>query len=204
MRQRLIKDPDDFNANYNLGDALLNKGDAAGAIPYFQAAYRANPTSIVAATELGTALFAAGKLAEAQEQFRSALALDRGYTDARFALASVEAASGQFDASTEDFRQVLRERPDDTKIRQHLGDALYLWGDELAKSGKTADALARYRDASAFRAPTAELHTKMALMLARGGQFQEAQSELETALRIDPNFSPARQMLKDVQTKLAQ
>jgi tetratricopeptide (TPR) repeat protein len=152
---------------------------------------------------LGTALFAAGKLPEAQDQFRTALALDRGYTDARYALASAEAANGQFDASAEDFRQVLRERPDNMKARQHLGDALYLWGDELAKAGKSAEALARYRDASGFRPPSAELHTKMALMLARSGQLQEAQSELETALRIDANFVPAQQMLKDVVARLA-
>ena len=90
LRQRLEKYPDDFNANYNLGDALLNKGDAAGAIPYFQAAFKANPGSVVAATELGVALFSASKLEEAEEQFKAALAIAPGYTDARFDLASVE------------------------------------------------------------------------------------------------------------------
>ncbi|HXA51197.1 MAG TPA: tetratricopeptide repeat protein, partial [Candidatus Acidoferrum sp.] len=62
MRQRLEKYPEDFNANYNLGDSLLSRGDAAGAIPYFQAAAKANPASVVAATELGVALFAASRL----------------------------------------------------------------------------------------------------------------------------------------------
>src|SRR5207302_45485 len=76
MRQRIEKYPDDFNANYNLGDSLLNKGDAACAIPYFQAACRANPASVVAATELGVALFSARKLDEAADQFRRALILD--------------------------------------------------------------------------------------------------------------------------------
>ena len=70
MRQRLEKYPDDFNANYNLGDALMNQGNAAGAMPYFEAASKANPISVVAATELGVALFAAGKLPEAEEQFK--------------------------------------------------------------------------------------------------------------------------------------
>ena len=39
-------------------------------------------------------------------------------------------------------------------------------------------------------------------MLARLGQLPEAQAELETALKIDANFQPARQMLKDVETRL--
>src|SRR5947199_2225894 len=46
MRQRLEKYPDDFNANYNLGDALMNQGNPAGAIPYFEAASKANPISV--------------------------------------------------------------------------------------------------------------------------------------------------------------
>src|SRR5205823_592907 len=56
MRQRLEKYPDDFTANYNLGDLLVER-DPKAAIPYFEAATRANPASVVAATELGVALF---------------------------------------------------------------------------------------------------------------------------------------------------
>jgi len=198
MRQRLEKYPDDFNANYNLGDALLNKGDAAGAIPYFQTAFRANPRNVVAATELGVALFSASKLPEAEEQFQAALAIEPGYTDARFDLASVQAARGRWDAAVNEFQQVLKERPDDSKTRQHLGQALYLWGDEFAKAGNSEQAVLRYRAASEYRPPDAELRTKTALMLARLGRLPEAQTELETALKIDPNFQPAKQMLEDV------
>jgi len=198
MRQRLEKYPDDFNANYNLGDAILNKGDAAGAIPYFQAAFKTNPRSVVAATELGVALFSASKLAEAEEQFQTALAIEPGYTDARFDLASVEAARGRWEAAVGEFQQVLKERPDDSKTRQHLGQALYLWGDEFAKADNSEQALLRYRAAFEYRPPDAELRTKTALMLARLGRLPEAQTELEAALKIDPNFQPARQMLDDV------
>jgi hypothetical protein len=52
-RQRLEKYPDDFNATYNIGDILLNRGKAVDAIPYFQAAPKANRVSVTAATELG-------------------------------------------------------------------------------------------------------------------------------------------------------
>jgi tetratricopeptide (TPR) repeat protein/mono/diheme cytochrome c family protein len=202
MRQRLEKYPDDFNANYNLGDSVLNKGDAAGAIPYFQAACRANPASIVASTELGVALFSAGKLEQAEEQFKTALSLEPGYADARFDLASVQAARGEWDAAVTEFQNVLKQRPEDAKARQHLAEALYLWGDEFAKAGNSEQALLRYRAALEFHAPDAELHTKIALMLARLGRLPEAQSELEAALKIDPNFQPARQMLKDVQARI--
>jgi tetratricopeptide (TPR) repeat protein len=198
MRQRLEKFPDDFNANYNLGDALMNQGNAAGAIPYFEAASKANPVSVVAATELGVALFSAGKLPEAEDQFKHALVLDQSYTDARYDLASVLAAQMKWDDAAIEFKRVLIERPDDTKSREHLGEALYLWGDDLVKANNPEQALQRYREAVELVQPGAELHTKMALMLARLGRFPEAQSELEAALKIDPAFVPAQRMLADV------
>lgn len=202
VRQRLEKYPDDFNANYNLGDLLLSQGNAAGAIPHFQAAFKANPASIVAATELGVALFTASRLEEAEQQFKAALAIDPAYTDARFDLASVEAARGLWEAAITEFQQVLKERPDDSKTRQHLGEAMYLWGDAFAQSSNFDQALLRYRAAIEYRPPDAEVHTKIALMLARLGRLPEAQSELEAALKINPNFQPARQMLQDVLARI--
>ena len=201
-RQRLEKYPDDFTANYDVGDRLLARGDASGAIPYFEAACKANPASAVAATELGVALFAAGKLEEAEDRFKTALVLDAAYTDARFDLASVEAARGEWDSAVTEFQRVLAVRPDDSKTREHLGAALYLWADGFAKDGRAELALERYRASLEFRAPDAEVHTKMALMLARLGKFAEAKTELEEALKLKPDFGPAQNMLRDVEARL--
>ena len=202
MRQRLEKYPADFNANYNLGDSMLTRGDAVGAIPYFQAASKANPASVVAATELGVALFTASRLPEAESQFKAAIALDPAYTDARFDLASVQAARREWDSAVTEFQRVLEQRPDDSKTRQHLGEALYLWGDDFAKSGNSEQAFLRYRAALEFRPPDAEIHTKTALMLARLARLAEAQAELESALKLNPNFVPAKQMLQDVLARM--
>ncbi len=49
VQDRLAKYPQDFAANYNMGDILLTKGDAAGAITYFENAARANPDSVAGA-----------------------------------------------------------------------------------------------------------------------------------------------------------
>jgi tetratricopeptide (TPR) repeat protein len=204
MRQRLEKYPDDFNANYNLGDSLLTRGDAAGAIPHFQAACTANPMSVVAATELGVALFAASRLPEAEDQFRKALVLDPAYTDARFDLASVQAARSEWSSAVNEFQRVLEQRPDDSKTRQHLGDALYFWGDGLAQAGNFEQALLRYRAALEFRPADAEIHTKSALMLARLNRLSEAQSELESALKLNPDFAPAKRLLQDVLSHMKQ
>ena len=195
MRQRLEKYPDDFNANYNLGDVLLNQGHAADAVTYFEKAVKADPNNAVAATELGAALFSASKLAEAEQQFQRALAIDPAYTDARFNLASIEASSGAWERAAADFAQVLKERPEDARAGQHLGEVLFLWGDELAKAGKDEQAIPKYREAAARRPADRELHIHLGLALARLERLEESQAVFETVLKIDPNSEFGKQAL---------
>ena len=95
--QQLQKYPDDFTANFRMGDLLLTRDQAAAAIPYFQRAAESDPRSVLAATELGAALFAARRLPESAEMLRHAVTIDPTYVDARFNLASVLASSGQFE-----------------------------------------------------------------------------------------------------------
>lgn len=198
-RQRLQKYPDDFIANYNVGDILLSRGDAASAIPFFEQATKTNPASAVAATELGEALFQASRVQESVQQFRRALQIDPAYTDARYDLASAEAAGSMWEAAAKDFREVLAKRPEDEKARQHLGEVLFLWGDDLAKAGKNQDAAERYRESLGFRSDDSDLHAKLGVVLASLGRFGEAQSEFQVAMRIDPGSAAARQGLATIQ-----
>jgi tetratricopeptide (TPR) repeat protein/mono/diheme cytochrome c family protein len=201
MRQRLDKDPRDFTAQFNIGDLLLSRNDAAGALPYFEAASKLQPRNLVAISELGVALASASRMQEAKAQFEKALQLDPNFTDARFDLASAEAALGSWEAAARNFQQVLEERPGDTKSRQHLGEVLYAWGDELARSGHPADAVQHYKQALEYRAGDAELYTRLGATLAQTGNFPEARAAFETALRITPGYAPARQMLAQIQNR---
>jgi tetratricopeptide (TPR) repeat protein/mono/diheme cytochrome c family protein len=200
-RQRLQKDPTDFTANYNIGDMMLSRGDAEGSLPYFFAAWNAQPTNVVFATELGAALFSASKPAEARKQLLRALEIDPHYTDARFNLASVDASTGQWEAAAVEFKQVLSERPDDPKAVEHLSKVLIFWADALADAGNLEQAVPRYREALAYRPSDPALHTILGVGLLRLGQLKEAQSELEAAVRIDPNYQPAKQALAAIQGK---
>jgi tetratricopeptide (TPR) repeat protein len=196
VTQRLEKYPDDFGANFTMGDLLLTKGNTEAAAEHFGKASKADPRSVLAATEWGIALFSGSRLAEAEAQFKRALDIDPSYTDARFDLASVEASSGEWEPAAADFRRVMEERPDDARARQHLGEVLLLWGDALFKAGKNEPALARYRDALQFRPDDAQAHGKTGMVLAKMARLDEAQAEFETALRIDPKSEPARQTLE--------
>ena len=200
-RQRLEKDPTDFTANYNIGDMMLSRGDAGGSLPYFFAAWNAQPTNVVFATELGVALFSASKPAEARKQLLRALEIDPHYTDARFNLASVDASTGQWEAAAVEFEQVLSERPGDPKAREHLGKVLILWGDAFSDAGNLEQAVVRYREALSYQPDDTALHTILGVGLLRLGHLNAARAELESALRIDPNYQPARQALAAIQGK---
>jgi tetratricopeptide (TPR) repeat protein/mono/diheme cytochrome c family protein len=200
VQQRLEKYPDDFSANYTMGDLLLTQGNAKDAVKFFAAAAKTQPGSVVAATELGTALFSSGQLAEAEESLKRAISLDPGYIDARFNLASVEGARSEWEAAANDFKQVLTARPENAKALQHLGEVLAYWGDELGRAGKHQEALLRYREALDLRPNDAHLHGQIGMELAAMARLDEAQQEFERALRIDPKSEPARQWMEMLKT----
>lgn len=201
VKQRLQKYPDDFTANFNMGDLLLGKGDSEAAISFFEKACKAQPASALAATELGVALFGSKKLPEAEEQLKHALAIDPAYTDARFNLASVEASSAKWEAAAADFKQVLTERPDSTKAREHLGEVLILWGDQVAKSGDDPQAIAHYRDALAYRPEDVQVHGRLGMAFARAERLDESQAEFEAILRIDPKSETAKQAIEAIKAR---
>ncbi|HKE26910.1 MAG TPA: tetratricopeptide repeat protein [Bryobacteraceae bacterium] len=195
MRDRLKKYPDDFTANYNLGDLLLNRGDAAAAVGYFEKASRADPGNVVAASELGVALFSASKPAEAEQQLKKAMELDTTYTDARFNLASVEASNGKWEPAAADFAQVLRERPEDARAAQHLAEVEMMWGDQLAKSGNDTDAVVHYRASLSRRPSDKDLLARLGMALARMERLEESQQVFEALQRLDPNSELAKQAI---------
>lgn len=200
-KQRLEKYPEDFGANFNMGDLLLSKNDAPGSIAYFQKAAAADPRSVVAATELGVAFFTASKMAEAEEQLKKALAIDPTYSDARFNLASVEASAGKWEAAAAGYKQVLAERPDYAKAEENLGEVLMLWGDSLAKSGRDEQAIAHYRDALQYRGSDPQLHGRLGMAFARMDKLDESLAEFEAVQRLNPNDAMAKQAIEAIQAR---
>ena len=193
--QQLQKYPDDFTANFRMGDLLLTRNQAAEAIPYFERAAESDPRSVLAATELGAALFAAKKLPESAEMLRHAPTIDATYTDARFNLASVLASSGKFEEAVQEFGQVLAAQPDNLKARQHRAEAQVLWGDHAAKAGDDNKAIALYREAMPELASNPDVHVRLGMAYARQERLDESQAEFEAVLRIDPKSSIARQAM---------
>ncbi len=198
VQDRYRKYPDNFTANYNMGDMLLTKGNAAEAIPFFEKAAQLEPDNILGPVGLGDAYYAELRFAEAAAQFRKALTIDPKSADARFNLASVEAEAGDLSAAVKDFKEVLAEQPDYPKAKDRLGDVLFAWGDDLARSGDNEQAVQRYREALTYLPNNVALHTSLGAAFARLGRREEARTELETAVRLNPAFEPAQKLLQAI------
>ena len=197
-QQQIKKYPDDFTANFRMGDILLTRNQPADAVQYFERAAQADPRSVLATAELGVALFMEKKLPESESTLRQALAVDPTYTDARFNLASVLASGGKFEEAAAEFSQVIREQPDNQKAQQYRAETLVLWGDRVAKSGDDKKAISLYSEAMPVLAATPDVHIRLGLAYARQERLDESQAEFEAVLRIEPNSPVAKQAIEAI------
>ena len=78
--------PADPVSNCLLGEILLKKNDAAGAIPHFRAAIDANPQYKEALFDLGKAELSLDRPQEAISMLEKAIKLDHDYVQAHYAL----------------------------------------------------------------------------------------------------------------------
>ncbi len=122
--QALRIKPDDPGAHVNLANALMLKGDAAGAEALYREALAIRPDFPEAQSDLGNMLVFEGKADEAIAQYRKALALRPRYAEAYNNLGFALLKEKRYDEAIEEFRQALALRPDYSQARVNLEDAL--------------------------------------------------------------------------------
>jgi Flp pilus assembly protein TadD len=123
-RHHLGKNPDDFEAHYNLAALLQARADVAGSYTQFSEAVRLRPTDAAANNGLGAALLAAGRAPQAIPFLRTALATRPDYFDAHYNLGNALASDGDFAGALTEFRAAVRLRPEDADAEANLGSAL--------------------------------------------------------------------------------
>jgi tetratricopeptide (TPR) repeat protein len=142
LRHRLETDPNNFEANFNLGVVMLSRLNAQEAVGMLRAAVRATPSRTDARNMLGVALQTTGRSTEAIEQFRAALRAQPDYTSARFNLANALTKAGQLTEAIADYRQVVDALPGDSLPRLRLAEALLQNGERDAAVAEFRQVLA--------------------------------------------------------------
>ncbi len=132
-RHNVEKNPNDFEAHYNLAAMLQARDRMQEATHEYEEAVAIQPDDATANNALGEVLLLAGNRDEAMRHFQTALKAKPDYFDARYNLGIALAGENDFAGAAEQFQNAVRINPQDADAHANLGSA-------LAGLGKTAEA----------------------------------------------------------------
>lgn len=164
-RHNLQKNPDDFEAHYNLAALLMSRGELPEAIRHFSEASRIRPNEPALNNAFGAALLAVGQPEEAIPHLTAALNARPDYFDAHYNLGNALASLSDFKGALAEFQTAVRLNPEDANAEANLGSA-------FAESGNIK---------------AARLHFERALRL--DPQNELARGNLQQ-LKQEPNAKP--------------
>ncbi len=173
IRKALQFRPSDIApAHYNLGCALVAKGQFDEAITQYHKAIELNPFFAAAYNNLGRALQEKGQLGEAITQYHKALELSPFFADPYCNLGYVLEEKGQFDEAITHSLKAIELDPSLAMAYNNLGLA-------LQGKGQLNEAVASYHKALQLNPNLAEAHWNMSLALLLLGNFKEGWKEYE-------------------------
>jgi tetratricopeptide (TPR) repeat protein len=135
------------------------------------------------------------KYAQAEEQSRQAVKINPGQVSAYSSLAFALAAAERWPELDAGLAEAEKNVPDDLSPYYQAGRALLYTGKDLPRAERYFRKYLGQEPEG--EAPTlAHAHWRLGLVLDKEGRKPEAVSEIETALRLQPNLSEAKKDLK--------
>jgi serine/threonine-protein kinase len=171
--------PDSPGALFNLGNALLGKGDLEEAVRCYREAVTLDPKYATTHNGLGHALHEKGQVDAALASYRTAVALDPKYTAAHNNLGIALQDKGQLDAALASFRTALALDPTYAMAHHNLGAVLF-------RKGQQGEAVACYRRAIAADPTLKIAHTSLGVWLYGRRQYDEAAACFRKAVALAP------------------
>ena len=142
-RHNIKKNPDYFEAHYNLAAMLQQRGDLAGAAFEYESALRVRPDDAIANNAYAGVMMAGGHPETAVKYLAAALRARPEYFDACYNMGLALAMQSDFSSAEKYFREAARLHPEDANAEANLGSA-------LAELGKREEALRHLRRALAI------------------------------------------------------
>jgi cytochrome c-type biogenesis protein CcmH/NrfG len=139
-RHNLQKNPNDFEAHYNVGALLQMRGELAESAAHFAEAVRIRPEDATANNAFGAALLGGGRTTESIPYLMAALRARPDYFDAHYNLGNALASQRDFNGALAHFRAAVRLNPQDANAEANLGSA-------LAETGNVKEARWHYERA---------------------------------------------------------
>jgi tetratricopeptide (TPR) repeat protein len=186
-------------AENDLAAALMEKGDAAGAFPHFQAAVQYAPDLGSAHYNLGVLLQRQNQLTEAAAQYRLAIAHAADAGEAARAhnnLGVLFLGLGNFPAAKQEFDRAIALNPGEVNSYLARGTLEF-------QTGKLDDALVDFVQAFQ-RAPSPFAAYWIGRAEEGKGDFPKAARAYQAALEMAPGMTDARTRLESLKTLVGQ
>jgi serine/threonine-protein kinase len=197
LRRAVALVPNNGLVHYNLAHALHRQQKLQDAETHYREAVACDPSLAYAHERLGWLLFLQQKWPEAERSFERALALDRNEHMAHFNLGVLWQEQGKWPEALGAFDRVVKLEP---KLAEaHLNRGMLLFA-----LGRHKESAAAYREAIACKEDYTNAYTYLGNVLtelhlsggaAQGDLLGEAEKALVKAVKLDPDFAPARHNL---------
>lgn len=178
----------------NLGVALHDSGDIAGAIGAYRAALEHHKNAAGLYNNLGVALRAAEDLDGAIEAYQAGIRLNGEYPPLHNNLGTALKLKGRFAESATEYEQAIRLVPNNPGYRFNLGLTLALADDPDG-------AVRAYRVAIKLNPKFAAAHGAMGVSLEAKGDLDGAITAYDKAVELEPKNEKYQNRLKEVQKK---
>jgi tetratricopeptide (TPR) repeat protein len=184
-RQTVGQAPANAGAHNNLGLALAQAGDRAGALREFAEAVRLNPRMPGALGNRGMVLAAAGRLPEAVTAYQAALAINPDLEHVHGNLGRAWLKLGRMTEAVAEFRAAVLLNPGASPRHNELGLA-------LEQAGRPTEAAAEFAEAVRLQPDFADARYNLGNILAQQGRLAEAIAQYEAVLRLSPENADAQ------------
>ncbi len=191
--------PDDVEAQFQLGMAALRSGHADVAQAAFQKVLELDPTRAAAVHHnLGVLYYQQGQIDEAIAQFEEALAEEPDDPDTHYQLGAaylVQALPSDPNApvDTAKVEQAIQEFEHSLAVEPEKAEALVGLGNAYLLEGKTEEAIAKLEEALKAAPEMPEALFTLGQAYAQAGRIDEAKAMLHRFLETDPPDAWAQQ-----------
>jgi tetratricopeptide (TPR) repeat protein/predicted Ser/Thr protein kinase len=184
FRAALALRPRSAGVHYNIGNALLAQGDAAGAAVCFRRAIELEPNYAAAHSNLGGALNGLNDPAGAAAACRRAIELDPKMAAAHYGLGMALRSQGNLAGAVGGFRRAVELDPNNFLAHVNLGEALQAQGD-------LAGGAAHFRRAVELDPKDETAHYNLGVALQQLGDPSGAAACYRRVLDFAPNHAEA-------------
>ncbi len=176
-----------------VAQTLEARGETQDALRFYYQAVRNDPTRADAWSRIAVMCDKEGMLNESTEAYRQALALRPDSPDLHCNRGYSLYLQQQWEHAEVELRNAIQLKPGHTRAHNNLGLV-------LARTGRSAEALVAFKQAGCN--PT-DSHLNMAYALTLNGDFLQARTHYQTALKTQPDSAAAKDGLNNIEVLVA-